>query len=121
MQESLLNKNFFYEGCFMFLEKSVDWEVENQQKKIADLKKKNDVLNKEINDFYEELKLTPEQLSTFLQERDNFTESNWEELLQQRKALDDKLAIELENICNPLKTKLAYSSRNVDKNWLFVR
>jgi hypothetical protein len=80
-----------------------------------------DALDREVKTLLDELKVSPEQISTFLENRDNFTPENWETLQQERKALDEKLKCELDNIRNPSKVKKAQADRHVARHWLYVK
>lgn len=95
--------------------------VQKNEQAIEELAIKIDALNRDVDTLLKELNVSPQQLTTFLDNRDHFTEENWTMILQQRKALDEKLLRELVNISNPKKTKKAYSDRHVQPHWLFVR
>ena len=91
------------------------------ENKIRELSIRFEKLNSDITNFLEELEVTPEQLTTFISNKDNFTEDNWEVLQQRKKQLDEKLDIELKNVRNPLKVKKALASLNVHQHWLYVK
>ena len=80
-----------------------------------------DVLDREVKGLMNELNVTPEQLTKYIENSDNFTPENWEELQQQRKSLDEKLKRDLENVRDPSKTKKRQADRNVAPHWLFVK
>ncbi len=80
-----------------------------------------DVLDREVKGLMSELNVTPEQLTQFVENADNFTPENWEELQKQRQALDDKLQRELENVRDPSKAKKRQADRHVAPHWLFVK
>lgn len=77
-------------------------------------------LDRLVQDLLSEMNVAPEQLTAYLEKKEHFTDDNWQELLKQKKILDDKLKQELEHIRNPLEVKKKYQER-VDKNWIFVR
>lgn len=110
----------------MFFSKDKELNLEQGIKKNETLLKqlliRVDSLDREIKMLIDELKVTPEQVSTYLSNPDNFTTENWEELQNERKALDEKLKRDLENIRNPSKTKKAMSDRShVAPHWLYVK
>lgn len=78
-------------------------------------------LDRDVKSLLDELNVTPNQLTVFLNDENNFTEANWNTLLQERKALDDKLLRALVNVTNPIKAKKTYADRHVQPHWLFVR
>lgn len=105
----------------MFFKNDIEQTIENNDKKLTDLETQHELLEQEIQKLYQELKLTPEQINTFISNPDNFTENDWKELQDQKQKLDAKLQLDIENIRNPLKTKKTYANRRVESNWLFVR
>lgn len=80
-----------------------------------------DSLDREVKTLLSELSITPEKLSTFIDNQDNFTDENWQELQKQRQLLDEKLSKELLNVRDPRKVKKHQDDRNVQRHWLFVR
>jgi len=80
-----------------------------------------DSLDREIKGLLSELNISPEKLSTFVANQENFTEENWQELQKQRQLLDEKLNKELSNVRDPRKVKKNHEDRNIQRHWLFVR
>ena len=99
----------------------IEHQIEQNQKKAKELLIQHESLEQEIIDFLMDLKLTSQQLTQFLEKRDNFTDKNWEELLKQRKELESKLKRELSNIVDPRKKKKTYDSLHVERHWIQVR
>jgi len=88
---------------------------------IQELSIRIETLNRDVEELLNELSVTPEQLTAYIGNKDNFSEDNWQTLLDQRKALDEKLLRELLNISNPKKTQEKRKQMNVQPHWLFVR
>jgi len=105
----------------MFEQKDLEKILEDKNKKIKELAIRNENLDRETKAFLNELKVTPDQLTTFIEDKDNFTEENWKELHKERNKLDEKLQTEIKSIRNPLDVKKAYSERKIDTHWLFVK
>ena len=110
----------------MFFNHKKEADLEQQSAKhelsMQELMIRIDSLDREVKTLLDELQITPEQVSHFVSSATNFTSENWEELQNQRKLLDEKLAMELSNIKNPTKTKEALQSqKNVARHWIFVR
>ncbi|NGX43057.1 MAG: hypothetical protein K940chlam7_01348 [Chlamydiae bacterium] len=105
----------------MFEQSDVEKTIENNEKKIKELAIKVETLDREAAELLEELNVTPEQLTAFIENKKNFTDQNWEELQDHRKTLDQKLKTELENIRNPRKTEKTYSEMKIDKQWIPVK
>lgn len=106
----------------MLKEMALENKIQQNQSKIESLEIQLEGLTREEEKLLSELKVSSEQLVSFISKKENFTEENWEELNKQLKQMDEKLHRELENVRNPLKTKRAYSSLNgVQSHWLYVK
>lgn len=107
------------------MHKNKDEELENKiqqnKSKIEQLEIELESRWREEQAFLKELKVSAEQLSTFVSNPNNFTEESWQELNKQQTQLDEKLHRELNNIRNPLRTKKTYASLHVQPHWLYVR
>lgn len=106
---------------FMFLKDNIEEKLHLNEKKIRELSIRLEKLESDITNFLEELEVTPEQLSTFISKKENFTEENWLEIQKQKKQLDEKLDLDLKNVRNPLNSKKALASLNVGQFWLHVK
>lgn len=78
-------------------------------------------LDQQMERLHEELQVTPDQLLSFIECPDNFSEESWHTLQSHKKQLDEKLTLDLETVHNPLKTKSKYAEQQVAQHWLFVR
>lgn len=109
----------------MFFSKNIEDNLEQATKKndaaLQQLLIRIDALEREAKVLLDELQVTPEQVTTFMANPDNFTPENWDELQEQRKTLEDKLKRDIDNIRNPSKTKKAQADRHVQRHWLFVK
>lgn len=104
---------------------NLDDQLENRlaelERKILETELQNESLDREIQTLLSEYNVLPEQLSLYVSNKENFTEKNWNELLAEKKQLDDKLTRTLDNLVSPKKRKKAQKERNVQPHWLFVR
>lgn len=105
----------------MFEHKDLEKILEDKNIKIKELSIRNENLDREAIAFLEELKVTPEQLTIFIEDEENFTGENWKELQKERDKLEQKLQTEIRSMRNPLEVKKAYSERKIDNHWLFVK
>ncbi len=109
----------------MFFNQNKDYALEQQsiknERALEELLIRITVLDKEVKALMEELKVTPEQIASFISNKENFTTENWEELQKQQRILDQKLTMEKENIRNPKRVKKTQEDRNVQRHWLFVK
>lgn len=96
-------------------------QIEQQELKIKALTNQLDNLSREVDEFLGALDISLNQLAHYAEQKENFTEENWNELSQQRKQLEEKLHRELENIRNPVNTKRSYDNLHVQRHWLFVK
>lgn len=80
-----------------------------------------EALQKQTNELFSELKMTPEQFAAYVENKENFSPSEWEMLQEQKKKLDQKLTLSLNSIKNPQKTRQAFEDLNNSRNWLFVK
>lgn len=98
-------------------------EKDSQKNELAtqELAIRIEALDRDVQGLLHELNVSPQQLATLLENKDHFSEENWEALNKERKALDEKLLRDLQNIRNPKKTKKAFKTMNVQQHWLFVR
>lgn len=112
---------YIINGGKMSSDSKLETHIQKNDLAIQELSIRIEALNHHVNELFAELNVFPEQLTTFVENKNNFTEDNWKMLLEQRKALDEKLLKELLNISNPKKTKEAFKSLHVQSHWLFVR
>ena len=95
-------------------------QVTEQQ--IETLSHQIDRLDRELELFHEDLDVSPDQLISFVECKDNFSEESWNILQSHKQQLDEKLSLDLNSIQNPLQAKKNYAERHVvQPHWLFVR
>jgi DNA repair exonuclease SbcCD ATPase subunit len=96
-------------------------KIEKNEMKLKALVERFEHLESTLSRFFEEHQISPEQLTSFFENPNNFNKNLWSELQEMRQQLDDKLKCEMENIHNPLKVKKTYADLNVASHWIFVR
>ncbi|EFB42844.1 hypothetical protein pah_c001o031 [Parachlamydia acanthamoebae str. Hall's coccus] len=107
----------------MFDHDSLEEKIQKNTFKIEELSIHIESIDRQINTLLEEeLKVTPEQLSQFIQTKDHFTEENWNQMQEEKARLSAKLETDLKSIRNPQQQQKRYAERAVVGNhWLFVR
>lgn len=95
--------------------------IQKNEMAIQELAIRIETVDRHVQELLSELQVSPEQLTGFVEKRENFTEDNWSTMNQHKQELEEKLQRELANIRNPLKTKKAFAERKVERHWLFVR
>ncbi len=96
-------------------------KFEHIEKKSRELQIRNEALDLQSLELLNELKVTSKQLTQFIENRSNFSETNWSTLMEQRIRLEEMLQKDLENVRDPLKTKKTLAERHVGNHWMFVR
>jgi len=102
-------------------EEELENHIEKNERAIEELSIRIEALDRAAAALFEELQVTPEQITAFLGKQENFTESNWVDLQQMRQKQEEKLMRELLNISNPKKTKKTFNERRIPQHWLYVR
>jgi hypothetical protein len=105
----------------MKLDAGLEAHIQKNEQAIQELSIRIESQNRDVNELLSQLNVTPDQLSTFIENKNNFSEDNWGTLLEQRKLLEEKLLRELANVRNPNKTRDALKNLKVQPHWLFVR
>lgn len=105
----------------MFEENS-EQRIETNEKKIAVLRMRLERFEKAFQEVYEDVDITPKELTDYLNTPTNFEPEVWMHMENFRAELDQKLSNELANIRNPFKTSQKYAERKeIQNHWLFVR
>ena len=99
----------------------LEQKIQKHHLAIKELSINIENLNRQTHELLSELNVNSEQISSFLNNKDNFTEEDWHHLQKQQKELNHKLESALNNIKDPRKAKEAQLALNPQKHWLFVR
>lgn len=103
-------------------EESIEQKLETTEKKITLHKLRLERFEKTVKQLYDDLEVSPEKLSGYLNTPENFEPKIWEQLEALRCELENKLTQEIDNIRNPFKMQNSYvEKREVQPHWLFVR
>lgn len=106
----------------MFLQNKLENEIQQILNKINQIELRIEAHEQEESQFLESLNINLEQISAFLEKKENFTPENWEEMQKQKAVLNEKLKLHLSSIKDPRKTKKEYSSlQGIQRHWLHVR
>jgi len=90
-------------------------------KKIKEICIQTEKLNSDIKNYFNENNINPVEVALYLENKENFSDEEWEYIQDTRKKLDERLNLNLANIKDPRKAKKSYNDRLVQPNWLFVR
>ncbi len=105
----------------MFLESNPEQKFQRQIQECAKIAMEAAQLDSEIEGFLEELQVSPEQLSAFIANKDNFTEENWKTLRKQQQELENRLNLRLAQVRDPKKIRSTYDGLHIQPHWLHVR
>lgn len=105
----------------MLNESSPDQKIERTEQRIRELEIRNQGIDRQSNDLLQELRVTPAQLTAFIENPSNFTEKDWATLQRESATVNERLQIEITNISNPAKSKKTIAERNIGNHWVFVR
>ena len=96
--------------------------LQQNEKKLNELQKNLEKSREDYQSLLEELKLTPEQVSHFVNDQDNFSAAEWQLIQDEHQKLDMKLNLELNEIRNPQKVKQVQQEQSqIRPHWFFVR
>ena len=106
----------------MSVKENLEEKIEKTEKKLHEISVSMKRLDREYQQLLDGIELSPLQLKEFVENPKNFSPPIWEQLQNEKKMLDEKLNLELNNIPDMLKTQKTFSERAaVQQHWLFVR
>jgi chromosome segregation ATPase len=106
----------------MAVQEKLEEKIHRTERKLIELSLHIQRLNREYQQLLDDLALTPKQLQEFVDNPNNFSPVIWEQLQNEKKKLDERLNLELNNVHDANKTKAVYSEKGkVQQHWLFVR
>ncbi len=102
----------------LFGKDDLEKKIEINEKKFKELQAKIAELDRETAEVFEQLEVTPEQIEKCLNDKENFSEKDWEELQRQMAEFEAKAQAG----SDISKIRRAYKERSeIQRNWLFVR
>lgn len=106
----------------MVTEEKLETKIHRTERKLVELSVHIQRLNREYQEIIDELALAPDELKNFAENPENFDPPIWEQLQQEKKQMDERLDLELNNVQDANKTKHTISERGkVQQHWLHVR
>lgn len=96
--------------------------IQATEKRLKQIAIQSEKLEREYQKLLLDLELTPELIEEYMADEDNFPEDVREEITAEMKLIDEKLALELSRIKDPLKTEQTTQKQgSVQPHWLFIR
>lgn len=106
----------------MYQDPPIAEKIFNIEKRLKQISIQMQKLNAEYEQFLKETNLTPAELKSFAEEKNNYSPELWEHLQKESREWEEKLEFELNNIPDPQKTNKTMSEKgNIRSHWLFVR
>lgn len=90
-------------------------------KRIRELELENAALDRHIEEMLKEFGATADQLTDCLENPENFSEKNWNEIQRIRKELEEKLDLRLKEVRDPRKSRREFEELSINPQWLFVK
>lgn len=101
---------------------ALDNEIQMAERKLKEAMIHTESLDRQVKELLKELKVTPQQLTIFVNNKEHFTEKNWQELLALRAQLDERLRCQLAQVRNPKDAKEKRAGlQGIQRNWICVR
>ena len=106
----------------IIIKEKIQEKISRTEKKLTELSIQTDRLHQDYLNLVNELGLTSAELRHFIENRENFDSSMWDLLEAEKRKLDEKLNLELNNVIDVNKTKQTMSEKGkVQQHWLFIR
>jgi DNA-binding transcriptional MerR regulator len=77
------------------------FQEETSNQKIAQLLKRQEELSDQLKALFNNIGFTPEELSAYLSNPENFTSEDWETIQTTQREMDERLERLLNNVANP--------------------
>lgn len=100
---------------------TLEQNTQRLDKKIKEMCIQSEKLDRDIENYFKENNINPVEVALYLENKENFSDEEWEQIQEIRKTLDEKLNLNLANIKDPRKAKKSYNDRLVQPHWLYVR
>ncbi len=96
--------------------------IKKNDNKIREVSIRLTAIQREIEDLFNELGMTPEELQSYLSMSENFTPEEWQEIQNKTKETEMKLAEGDILDADPRETKKKRNETGqINNTWLFVR
>jgi hypothetical protein len=106
----------------MFDPHELEGRIDKNGRSLEALSIQNQALERQVEELFQELSVTGEQIALFLSNKENFTEENWAYIKQEQQRQHEKLLLQLAHIRSSKSVKEKRASQGaVQRHWLFVR
>ncbi len=104
-----------------FNKDTIDQKIEKNEIALKKLITDIERLELETAKTFEDLGITQDQFVNYLENPEHFTESEWNDLEEHKKKLNQKLDLSINHINDPCKAAKTRADMRLSQNWLFVR
>jgi hypothetical protein len=106
----------------MFFQEKLEDRLQHAETKMQELVINIEKIDREYEQLLGNLGLNSEQIHQYVENPENFSQPIWERLQTQKKQLDEKLNLSLNQINDPSRLKRTMTQRAaIRPNWIFVR
>ena len=104
------------------MNENLSTKIHRTEKKLSELHLRLERLNLSYQEWLNNCGFTALELSSYIDNRDNFSLSAWDLLQTEKQQCDENLTKELNNIRDAKKAMQALSEQaRIQQHWLFVR
>jgi DNA repair exonuclease SbcCD ATPase subunit len=94
-------------------------QIDSNEKKLKALLARLEEVDQEVDQLFTDLDVLPEQIQSFIENKENFTEDNWAEIQRQ---LAEQKTLATETVVDKTRVRQVYKERSqIRPNWMFVR
>lgn len=95
-----------------------DEDIKRFEDSVSKMNGLVDSMYQQYYDMCKELGIAPEQLEQFLNDSDNFTPQQWQEMQQQKKQLEEDFERTLANVSTPEEKQQKYKELQQRMHWI---
>jgi len=96
-------------------------QTQTNKLKLKQLLLEIERLQEESRQLFADLDICPEEFSRDVENKDNYSDEEWDTLQQEKVKLDQKLDLSLSNVRNTAQTKSAFAELYMSRNWIPMR
>ena len=91
------------------------------ERKLNEIKLRYEQISRDIEQLFKEFDISPEDISTYVSNPDNFSPRTWAEFEKRTKALEERLESDLKTIRDVDQAKKSFEDKHISKNWIFCK
>lgn len=104
-----------------FNQENIEQKIQKNETALKKLLSDIERLEQETAKTFEDLGLTPDQFTEYLENPEHFNETEWHDLQEHKKKLNQKLDLSISHMNDPTKASKSRDDLRLSQNWIFVR